>query len=239
MHILLIEDDPVLLDGLVYLLEKTGFTITSATTGNYAEGLMFAKDFDLIVLDLGLPDMDGMHLLWKFRLKKNTVPVLILTARDDINDKVECLKKGADDYMAKPFDCNELESRIHALIRRSYGNFSKDIVCGRLVLDTRRHEVLVDGEPMILFPREYALLETFMLNLGRVVSKDKIAQRLANDEDGIGDNVIEVSIHRLRKRLSSYDIQIRTLRGLGYMLETTRTIDRTMVGCMVQKLEQR
>jgi two-component system, OmpR family, response regulator len=238
MHILLIEDDPVLVDGLVYSLEKTGFTVTSATTGHYAEGLMFAKDFDLIVLDLGLPDMDGMHLLWKFRLKKNTVPVLILTARDGINDKVECLKKGADDYMAKPFDCNELESRIHALIRRSYGNFSKDIVCGRLVLDTRRHEVLADGGPMILFPREYALLETFMLNLGRVVSKDKIAQRLANDDDGIGDNAIEVSIHRLRKRLSSFGIQIRTLRGLGYLLETTRTTDRAMTGYRVQNLEQ-
>jgi DNA-binding response OmpR family regulator len=230
MHILLIEDDPVLVDGLVYSLEKTGFTVTSATTGRYAEGLMFAKDFDLIVLDLGLPDMDGMHLLWKFRLKKNTVPVLVLTARDGINDKVECLKKGADDYMVKPFDCNELESRIHALIRRSYGNFNKDIVCGRLVLDTRRHEVLADDEPLILFPREYALLETFMLNLGRVVSKDKIAQRLANDNDSIGDNAIEVSIHRLRKRLSLYDIQIRTLRGLGYMLETTRTTDTTITG---------
>jgi two-component system, OmpR family, response regulator len=238
MHILLVEDDPVLVDGLVYSLKKTGYSVTSATTGNYAEGLMFAKDFDLVVLDLGLPDMDGMHLLWKFRLKKNTVPVLILTARDCINDKVECLKKGADDYLAKPFNCNELEARIHALIRRSYGNFNKNIVCGRLVLDTRRHEVLADGEPMILFPREYALLETFILSLGRVVSKDKIAQRLAHDDDVIGDNAIEVSIHRLRKRLSDYDIQIRTLRGLGYMLETMRFIDRTTTGCKVQKLEQ-
>jgi two-component system, OmpR family, response regulator len=238
MHILLIEDDPVLVDGLVYSLEKTGFSVTSVTTGRYAEALLFAKEFDLIVLDLGLPDMDGMNLLWKFRLKKNTVPVLILTAREGINDKVECLKKGADDYMSKPFDFNELESRIHALIRRSYGNFSKDIVCGRLVLDTRRHEVLADGEPLILFPREYALLEAFMLNLGRVVSKDKIAQRLANDQDSIGDNAIEVSIHRLRKRLSEYDIQIRTLRGLGYLLETMRHVDRPIAGSLVQNLEQ-
>jgi two-component system, OmpR family, response regulator len=140
--------------------------------------------------------------------------------------------------MSKPFDCNEVESCIHTLIRRSYGNFSKDIVCGRLVLNTRRHEVLADGEPLILFTREYALLETFMLNLGRVVSKDKIAQRLAHDDDGIGDNVIEVSIHRLRKRLSYFGIQIRTLRGLGYMLETTRAIDRAMAGYRVQNLKQ-
>jgi len=238
MHILLIEDDPVLVDGLVYSLQKTGFTVTSATTGNYAEGLMFAKDFDLIVLDLGLPDMDGMHLLWKFRLKKNTVPVLILTARDGLNDKVECLKKGADDFMVKPFDCNELESRIYALIRRSYGNFNKDIVCGRLVLDTRRHEVLVDGELLILFPREFALMETFMLNLGKVVSKDKIAQRLASEnDDSIGDNAIEVSIHRLRKRLALYDIQIRTLRGLGYMLESTVNKEKPLIAKTVRNRE--
>ena len=104
MHILLIEDDPVLVDGLVYSLEKTGFSVTSITTGRYAKALFFAKEFDLILLDLGLPDMDGMHLLWKFRLKKNTVPVLILTAREGINNKVECLKKGANDYMSKPLD---------------------------------------------------------------------------------------------------------------------------------------
>lgn len=219
MNILLIEDDPVLIDGLVYLLEKSGFTVTPATTGKYAEGLMLAKDFDLVVLDLSLPDMDGMHLIWKFRLKQNQAPILILTARDDINDKVACLKKGADDYMLKPFDYKELESRIHSLIRRSYGNCNTEIICGRLVLDTRRQEFLADGEPLILFPREYALLETFMLNLGRVVSKDKIAKRLANNENGIGDNTIEVSIHRLRKRLSAYDVEIRTLRGLGYVLE--------------------
>jgi len=217
MNILLIEDDPVLVDGLHYSLSKSGFDVTPATTGHYAEALMFAKDFDLVILDLGLPDMDGYQFLSKLRLRKNPVPVLILTAKDALNDKVACLKKGADDYMVKPFDLNELENRIYALIRRSYGNFSKDIVCGRLTLDTREHRVSVDGCTLILFPKEYALLEFFILNRGKVISKDKIAQRLFSDDE-ISDNTIEVSVHRLRKRLSPYDVNIVTLRGLGYMI---------------------
>lgn len=218
MNILLIEDDYVIVDGLCYSLNKSGFNVTCATTGRYAEALIFAKNFDLIILDLGLPDMDGSHFLSKLRLRKNPIPVLVLTARDAINDKVNCLKKGADDYMIKPFDLNELENRIHALIRRSYGNFNKDIVCGKLTLDTRQHSVFVDEKALLLFPKEYALLEFFLLNIGKVVSKDKIAQRLFNDNE-ISDNTIEVSIHRLRKRLSPFGVTIKTLRGLGYMLE--------------------
>jgi two-component system OmpR family response regulator len=220
MRILLIEDDPVLIDGLTYTLSQAGYDVTSAVTGSYAEGIMLAKDFDLIILDLGLPDMDGKKFLWKLRMRKITVPVLILTARDGLYDRIEGLKKGADDYMVKPFDLSELETRIHALIRRSYGNFSKDIVCGRLTLDTLEQQVFADGEPLLLFAREYGLLESLMLQLGRVVSKDKIAQRLATGDDEIGDNAIEVNIHRLRKRIKPYGARIRTLRGLGYMLET-------------------
>lgn len=220
MKILLVEDDSVLIDGLTHTLTQSGYDVTSAVTGAYAEGIMLAKDFDLIILDLGLPDMDGKKFLWKLRMRKITIPVLILTARDAVNDRIEGLQKGADDYIVKPFDLSELETRIHALIRRSYGNFSKDISCGRLTLDTLEHQVLADGEPLILFSREYGVLESLMLQLGRVVSKDKIAQRLAaGDDDEIGDNAIEVNIHRLRKRIKPYGVRIKTLRGLGYMLE--------------------
>lgn len=219
MNILLIEDDPTLIDSLGYSLGKSGFNVTTASTARSAEGQLLAKDFDLIILDLGLPDTDGSHFLKKLRLQKNTVPVLILTARDAINDKVDCLKKGADDYMAKPFDLKELETRIHALIRRSYTNFGNFIECGSLVLDTREKTLTANGQPLILFPKEYALIELFFLNLGRVVSKDKIAQRLYHD-DGVSDNAIEVSIHRLRKRLKQYGIEIKTFRGLGYLLYT-------------------
>lgn len=218
MNILLIEDDPVLVDGLQYSLSKSGYDVTTATTGRYAEALMFAKDFDMIILDLALPDMDGSHFVSKLRLRKNPIPILILTARDAVDNKVDCLTKGADDYMVKPFDLTELENRIHALIRRSYANFSKDIVCGRLVLDTREHKIFFDGNPLILFPKEYTLLEFFLLNRGRVVSKDKLAQRLFSDEV-VSDNTIEVSVHRLRKRLNAYGVNILTLRGLGYMME--------------------
>lgn len=121
--------------------------------------------------------------------------------------------------MIKPFDLSELEIRIHALLRRSYGNFSKNIVCGRITLDILGHQVFADGEPLILFAREYGILESLMLQLGRVVSKDKIAQRLSTGDDEVGDNAIEVNIHRLRKRIQPYGVRIITLRGLGYMLE--------------------
>lgn len=220
MKILLVEDDPVLSDGLNYTLSLSGYVVTCAMTGNYAEGLLLAQDFDLIILDLGLPDMDGTEILWKLRVRKINIPVMILTARDAINDKIEGLERGADDYMVKPFDLRELESRIHALIRRSYGNFNKDIEVGRLALDTLDHLVLADGQPLILFPREFGVLEVLMLQVGRVVSKDKIAQRLSNGEEELGDNAIEVYIHRLRKRIKPYDANIRAVRGLRYMLES-------------------
>ncbi|ANE55189.1 response regulator [Methylomonas sp. DH-1] len=219
MNILLVEDDPVLADGLSHTLRQSCYDVTSAATATYAEGMLLAKNFDLIVLDLGLPDMDGQKLLRNLRTRQVTVPVLVLTARDALDDRIEALKKGADDYMTKPFDLAELETRIHALIRRSYGNFSKDIVCGRLTLDTLEHRVLADGEPLILFAREYGILESLMLQIGRVVSKEKIAQRLATGDDELGDNAIEVNIHRLRKRIKPYGARIRTLRGLGYLLE--------------------
>ncbi|MBE0435087.1 MAG: response regulator [Methylomicrobium sp.] len=219
MKILLVEDDAVLADGLAYTLSRSGYDVTCAPNGSYAKGALLAQDFDLLILDLGLPDMDGSEILWKLRMRKDTVPILILTARDGLNDRIDGLKRGADDYMVKPFDCRELESRVHALIRRSYCGFSKDIVVGRLTLDTLEHQVMVDGDPLILFQREYGVLETLILQAGYVVSKDKIAQRLSTGGDELGDNAIEVYIHRLRKRLKPFEVNIRTIRGLGYLLE--------------------
>lgn len=220
MRILLVEDDPVLVHGLKATLNASGYDVSAAPTGAYAERILLAKDFDLIILDLGLPDMDGQTLLNNLRVRKNTIPILILTARDAVKDRIKGLKQGADDYMVKPFDLTELETRVHALIRRSYCNFCTDIVLGRLTLDTSGNQVFADGKPLILFAREYSVLEALMLQQGSVVSKDKIAQRLSTDADEVGDNAIEVNIHRLRRRLQPYGIRIRTLRGLGYMLET-------------------
>ncbi len=219
MNILLIEDDAVLADGLIHTLTRSGYTVVLATAGAYAEHLLMAQDFDLIVLDLGLPDMDGLTLLRKLRQQKIPLPVLILTARDNINDRIKGIEQGADDYLTKPFELKELEARIHALLRRCYGGFQNDIIVGRLTLNTRDNQILVDGSPMILVPREYAVLELLLLQAGKVVCKDRLAQRLSSENDALGDNAIEVYIHRVRKRIEPYGLLIKTLRGLGYMLE--------------------
>lgn len=220
MKILLIEDDAVLADGLTHTLSKSGYAVTCATAGNYALQLLQAEGFDLIVLDLGLPDMDGLELLRQIRHRKIPLPILILTARDGINDRIVGIEQGADDYMAKPFELRELEARIHALIRRCYGGFSNNIVVGRLGLDTQNHQVLADGLPILLTAREYGVLEILLMQAGKVVSKDRIAQRLAVDGDALADNAIEVYVHRLRKRLEPFGAVIKTIRGLGYLLET-------------------
>lgn len=219
MKLLLVEDDATLADGLAHVLGQSGYTVTCAPTGAYAESALLTQEFDMIILDLGLPDMDGGELLRRLRGRKNPLPVLILTARDGVNDKIQGLERGADDYLTKPFDLGELEARLRALIRRTYSGFGNDLVIGRLTLDTANHQVWADGKPMILSAREYGVLEALLLQAGRVVSKDRIAQRLSAGSEEIGDNAIEVYIHRLRRRIESFGVRIRTVRGLGYLLE--------------------
>ena len=188
-------------------------------TGGYAESALSTQSYDLVILDLGLPDIDGREVLRQLRSRKSTVPVLILTARDSVHDRVDGLELGADDYMIKPFEVSELLARIRALLRRSLGGFSHDIVFGRLVLDTLNHQIRADDVPILMPLREYGVLEALMLKVGRVVSKESIAQRIAIHPDGLADNAIEVYVHRLRKRLQPLGIGIRTLRGIGYLLE--------------------
>ncbi|SMF97374.1 two-component system, OmpR family, response regulator [Methylomagnum ishizawai] len=219
MRILLVEDDATLADGLSHSLAQSGFDLTLAATASYADSALRTQAFDVVILDLGLPDGDGREVLRALRARKCPTPVLILTARDGINDRVGGLESGADDYMVKPFELRELEARVRALIRRSHGGFNHEIVFGRLALDTAHHRVSVDGEPMLLPSREYGVLEALLLQAGRVVSKDRIAQRLAVRQEELADNAIEVYVHRLRKRLDPLGINIRTLRGLGYLLE--------------------
>jgi two-component system OmpR family response regulator len=220
MNILVIEDDAVLADGLFHTLSKSGYTVVTATNGSYAEQLLQAQDFDLVLLDLGLPDMDGLQLLRRLRSRKIPVPVLVLTARDGINDRIDGIEQGADDYLTKPFELRELEARIKALIRRCYGGFSNKIQIGRLTLDTENHQVLGDEIPLMLSAREYGVLEILLMLAGKVVSKDRIAQRLSADSsEALADNAIEVYVHRVRKRIEPYQINILTIRGLGYLLE--------------------
>jgi two-component system OmpR family response regulator len=219
MNILLIEDDAVLSDGLTHILQQSGYTVSATASGKYALQLIQAQDFDLIVLDLGLPDMDGLEVLRVLRHQKVALPILILTARDGVTDRIEGISQGADDYLTKPFDLGELEARIQALIRRCYGGFSHRITVGRLELDTQNHQILADAQQLKLSARETAVLEILILQAGKVVNKDRIAQRLASTNEALADNAIEVYIHRLRKNLEPYQAVIRTIRGLGYLLE--------------------
>ncbi|HYE35450.1 response regulator [Methylocaldum sp.] len=218
MRILLVEDDTALADGLTHVLGQSGYRVTGAASGAYAESALLTQSFDLVILDLGLPDMGGCELLRRLRARKNPVPVLILTARDAVDDRVKGLEWGADDYMVKPFDLRELEARVNALIRRRYGGFG-ELKVGRITLDASNRQVLVDNMPIILSAREYGVLEALLIQAGRVVSKDRIAQRLSAGNEDLGDNAIEVYIHRLRKRMEAFGVKIRTVRGLGYLLE--------------------
>ncbi|MCK4841079.1 MAG: response regulator transcription factor [Methylococcales bacterium] len=219
MNILLIEDDEVLADGLTHTLSNSGYHVTGATTAAYAEHLLKAQGFDLIILDLGLPDMGGLQLLRRLRSQKYSLPIMILTAHDDMNDRIEGISQGADDYMTKPFELRELEARLHALIRRCYGGFSHIIEIGGLQLDTSNQQILAKGELLSLSAREFAVLEILMMQNDKVISKDKIAKHLSLHGDALADNAIEVYIHRIRKRIKPYGVGIRTFRGLGYLLE--------------------
>lgn len=219
MNILLIEDDEVLADGLSNTLNKSGYTVTAANQAKYAKHLLQAQGFDLIILDLGLPDMDGLKLLKSLRRQQVSLPIMILTARDSMNERIEGISQGADDYMTKPFDLKELEARLNALVRRCYGGFNKQIEVGRLQLDTSSGQIKADSELLAISSREMAVLELLMLQHDKVVSKDRIAQQLSTTGDMLADNAIEVYIHRLRKHISPYAASIRTIRGLGYLLE--------------------
>ncbi len=221
MKILLVEDDPALADGLAHSLTDMGFAVTLAMTAGFAYSALRSQVHDLLILDLGLPDGDGLEILGHLRARKASLPVLILTARDGLNDRIGGLRLGADDYMTKPFALRELEARVHALLRRSQGDFRQEHVLGRLRFDTFRQEFYAGDQPLRLPLREHGVLEALMLQPGRVVSKDRIAQRLAVGAEDLADNAIEVYIHRLRRRLAPEGVRIRTLRGLGYLLEAS------------------
>lgn len=219
MRVLLVEDDPILADGLLHSLSRAGYAIDHARHGEEADHMLIAQSYDLAILDLGLPRLDGFEVLRRLRSRENSVPVLILTARDAVEDRVRGLDLGADDYLAKPFELPELEARIRALIRRGQFGASAQLTHGRLTLDTAGRQAVVDNKPLPLSARELALLEILMMRAGRVVGKEHILERLCNWNEDIGDNAIEVYMHRLRKKLETSGLRIRTIRGLGYLLE--------------------
>lgn len=220
MNVLVVEDDELLADGLLSALSSAEYSVTLARDGNSALGNIRAFDFDIIILDLGLPDMDGIGILKKIRKDRLPLPVLVLTARDGMEQQVAALDAGADDYMEKPFDLRELHARIRALIRRSHTECQQQVRLGPLVLDPFSRHLSIAGTGQELPAREYEVMEALMLNAPRVVSKSRLAQRMALNGDDVGDNAVEVYVHRLRRRLDTTDVRIRTIRGIGYSIET-------------------
>lgn len=219
MRILVVEDDKILGDAITQHFHKMGQGVDLAATGTMAQYILETQSYDLILLDLNLPKLNGDKILKNLREQQSNTPVLILTARDHIEDRIELLDMGADDYMTKPFDFGELDARCRALLRRSQGKAQDIIRFGNLELDQRACIVAIEGAAIKLRQREYRLLEVFMGHAGQVLSKEVLLDHLYSFNETPGPNVIEIYVARLRKSLNNSDVRIRTLRGLGYLLE--------------------
>jgi two-component system response regulator PhoP len=224
MRLLLVEDDPNLSRSLAAQLEQAGYSVEKSTDGR--EGLYYAREYpvDLAIVDLGLPGMSGVELIKQLRADGKEYPILVLTARDRWQDKVEVLKLGADDYVVKPFNVEELLARVDALLRRAGGWAQSELVCGPISLDTRTQDVKLNGAKLELTSFEYKFLEYLMLHAGEVLSKTQITEALYSEDFERDSNVIEVFIGRLRRKLdpeNSYK-PIETLRGRGYRLAAAR-----------------
>lgn len=219
MRILIVEDDPVLTDGLLRSLRESDYAVDSADDGQKADNILTSQNYDLVVLDLGLPKLDGFEVLKRLRRRGSGVPVLVLTAKDALEDRVRGLDLGADDYLTKPFDLPEFEARVRALIRRGQSGGSALLTHGPLALDTTGRRAMLNGAPLDLSARELGVLEVLMLRSGRVVNKEQLAEQLYGWDEEVGSNAIEVYVHRLRKKLEPAGVAIRTIRGLGYLLE--------------------
>ncbi|MEM7775020.1 MAG: response regulator transcription factor [Pseudomonadota bacterium] len=219
MRLLLVEDTMELAQAIATGLRRTGHTVDVVGDVEAADAVLRANSYNVVILDLNLPDGDGLTLLRTMRQRNDQTPTVILTARGSLEDRVKGLDVGADDYMTKPFDFQELEARLRAIQRRDAGRRGATIAVGNVVFDTVARAVYIDGKPLNLPRRELVLLETLMLRLGHVVSKEQLIACLAGFEEDLSAAAIELYISRLRKRLSQADLKIRTLRGLGYLLE--------------------
>jgi two-component system OmpR family response regulator len=219
MRILIVEDDPSLASGLGRILQAEGYAVDVTSRGEDAVQAARQERFDMVILDVGLPGIDGFELLRRLRAAEYRAPVLVLTARDTVNDRVHGLDLGADDYMAKPFAMPELAARVRALIRRSQAQIGPKIVHGPLTLDTVARRAYLQDEPLELAAREWAVLEVLLGRVEKIVSKEAIIQAVAGWGDELSPNAIEVYVSRLRAKLEPAGIKIRTVRGFGYMLE--------------------
>lgn len=220
MRILLAEDDQVLADGLCRSLRGSGYAVDHVDSGSDADSALALHEYDLLILDLGLPRMSGLEVLKRLRARNDGLPVLILTAADSVEQRVRGLDLGADDFMSKPFALTELEARVRALVRRSMGASTSQLRCGALVYDQVGRMAWLNEQPLELSAREVGLLEILLQRAGRLVSKEQIVSHLCEWGEEVSHNAIEVYMHRLRKKLESGgSVRISTVRGLGYCLE--------------------
>lgn len=221
MRILVVEDTQVLGQAICERLASLGHGVDLIGDGKRADDLLKYQTFDLILLDLNLPGLSGLQLLQKLRQRDDSTPVLILTARDQIDDRIRLLDEGADDYLTKPFDFGELEARCRALLRRKQGYATNVTEHGNITVNRDSRQVFISSELTAVTNREFRLLEIFLGHLGRVLSKDEITDHLFNFDETPSANAIELYVGRLRKKLSQGDLVISTLRGIGYVAEIT------------------
>lgn len=219
MRMLVIEDDASIAESLQRALQRSGNLIDVSRDGKTALAQIGGWNYDCIILDLGLPDIDGMEVLRRIRRDHDHTPVLIVTARDETGDKVQGLDLGADDYVAKPFELSELEARIRAVTRRAIARRGHDVTAGRLRLSMTESRVFLDDVAIDLSRREFAVLECLLLRQGRVVSKRQLLDLFSDWDAEPSENAAEIYVHRVRKKIDGSGCNIRTLRGFGYLLQ--------------------
>ncbi len=228
-HLLIVEDDELLRDGLCAQLQQAGHHIATASDGALALDMLATQAFDGVVLDLGLPKVDGLDVLRTLRQHQAALPVLVLTARDGVEDRVAGLNAGADDYLTKPFNLDELQARLQSMLRRSAlpaydaGTARSDTVAGPLRLDPDVPRAWIQGDAVDLTPREWVLLDLLMRHSGQVISREDVLsawQAQPGGTTGLASNALEVYVHRLRRKFAGSALNIRNVRGLGYMLDT-------------------
>lgn len=219
MRILLAEDDEMLADAIFRTLSQSAHLVDIARDGGVAVHALLSADYDLLILDIGLPVLDGLEVLRRLRLKRPELPVLMLSVRDGIHDRVKGLDLGADDYLTKPFHLFELEARVRALIRRAHSPAGLEICHGRLRIDLTGRRIFCDEQAIDLTSREFALVELLFMRIGRVVTKQQIIDHLYGWEEGMASNAVEVLIHRVRKKIEHANCNIQTIRGMGYLVD--------------------
>jgi two-component system OmpR family response regulator len=220
MRVLVVEDDPLLAESLVRALQQQGYGVGHARRGQEADAALCNHRFDLLLLDIGLPGVDGFEVLRRLRARADPMPVLVVTAREAVDERVHGLDLGADDYLTKPFSLSELEARVRALLRRTKPALASRVVVGSLTVETAARRARIDGRPIDLTSREWGLLELFLSRPGCALSKVQIAQSLSDSLAVIAPNTVEVYVSRLRAKLEPAGIVIRTVRGFGYLWES-------------------